>query len=358
MERLKALHRWVGIAIAIVLIYLSITGLMIQTIDLKLVFQHVEQVDPDIRGILERQGGEFKILAAADKTAQAMPAALDMGAALQGVVKSARAALGSAGLRFVELRMLDGKLVGNVQTAQWNASFDGVTGALLNHSPALPLAPVTSIDRLRYRIKEFHRMTVYGNWALWINMIAGLALFVMIISGVTLYLRMWSERKKQGLFSFIWVGGQGKQDDWKRAVHRWVGLSAAIFLLVAAFSGEWLAYESLVFGNRMQNAMQQRRAAIGLNGPGSSSAGGPNGPGANALGGNGNSLGQSLNDADIPAMLDMTLNAERQATNGAPIKAVRIRAFNNSQQGVVIAGEGNDTKQFSFNAKTGVTSEQ
>ena len=354
MDKPKTVHRVTGSIILIVLIYLSITGLMMQAIDLGQIFtKHIEPADPDVVGMLQRQGGEFKILSKADETAQALPANLDVNVAITGVVQAARASLGDAPLRCVEIRMFDGKLVGNVQTAQVNASFDGATGSLLNMSMVPPLPQVNPIDRLRYRIKEFHRMTIYGNWALWINIFVGLALFSMVITGVSLYLRMWGERRKHGPSGFFWVGGQGKQEDWKRAMHRVVGISTAVFLLVVVFSGEWLAYESLVFGYRMQNAMQQRRAATGPNRTGQNGPR-PNGPaGAGGPGGNSNFQPQLLKDADVPAFLNVTLNSERQAANGAPIKAIRIRAFGNVEQGVVIAGDGSDVRQFSFNAKTG-----
>ncbi len=341
MEKLRSSHRIAGIIVLTVLVYLSITGLMVQSIDLRQIFlTHTEPVDPDIQSMLERQGGEFNILTPADKFAQALPSTLDANAALDSVVKSARATLGAAPLRFVELRMFAGRLIGSVQTSQLNASYDVATGSLLRQSPVQPLRPVTSIDRLRYQIKAYHRLTVLGNWALWINVVAGVVLFIMIFTGIALYLRMWRERKRQGLSGFVWVGGQGKKDDWKRAVHRWVGLSAAVFLLVVAFSGEWLAYESLVFGYRMQHAAELRRAAAGPNGPA-------------APGGNRTNTPQLLKDADIPALLGVTLNADQQAAGGAPIKAIRIRAFGNVQHGVVVAGDGGDTRQLTFNARTG-----
>jgi uncharacterized iron-regulated membrane protein len=347
MIRLKVVHRITGIIIMIVLIYLSVTGLMMQGIDLgQIMFRHVDPVDPDIVSMVARQGGEFRVLSADDKTAQALPASLDANAAIQNAVKSMRASLGAAPLRYVEVRMFNGKLVGNVQTAQLNATFDGETGALLNMSPVTPLPEVTSIDRLRYRIKEFHRMTIYGNWALWINIVAGLSLFLMIVTGVSLYLRMWSERRKQGLSGLIWVGGEGKKEDWKRAMHRGVGLTIALFLLVVAFSGEWLAYESLVFGYHIQHAMQQRMARMSANGTGQNS------PRPDRAVGNRVSEPQLLKDAEIPALLGVTLNSARHA-GAEQVKAIRIRAFGNVQQGVVISGDGDNTQQLSFNATTG-----
>jgi uncharacterized iron-regulated membrane protein len=354
LEKLRTTHRVAGIIILTVLIYLSVTGLMIQSIDLRLVFMHKQQVDPDIRALLERQGGEFSILTAADKSAEALPANLDMNAKLQKILQSARTTLGDAPMRYVEFRMLNGTLVGNVQTQQQRASFDGTTGALLEQAQVPPLDPVTPLDALRYRIKEFHRMTIFGNWALWINIIVGLALIVMVITGVNLYFRMLRERKDQGCSGLFWVGGTGKQDDWKRSMHRGVGLSAAVFLLVIAGSGEWLAYESLVFGFRMDRAMQQRRASTGQNGTGNNAAG-PNGapPNGARTTGPGGIQSQLLNDANIPGMLQMTLNKEQQAANGAPLKVIRIRDFGGVPQGVVVTGDGRDTKQVVFNARTG-----
>jgi len=347
MERLKAVHRTAGIMIAIVLIYLSITGLTLQLIDLRLIFTHAPLTDPDMMSMLELQGGDSEVFTPADKTAQVLPPNVDVNAALAVTLKSARATLGNGSLRYLDFRMLDGKLVATMQTQQFTASYDGASGALLHQEP-VSQTKVSANSGLRYRLKEFHRMTIYGNWALWINVIVGIALFAMVITGVNLYLRMWGERRKQGLSTFIWVGGEGKQDDWKRAVHRWIGLMAAIFLLVVAFSGEWLAYESLVFGYRMQHSMQQRGGDISAARPGGTSDSGTKGSG----GGQNNQI-QLLNDADLPAMLTTTIAAERHAANGAPIKAVRIRAFNNGQQGVVVVGEGNRTKQLAFNAKTG-----
>jgi uncharacterized iron-regulated membrane protein len=365
MEKLRTTHRLCGITILIVLIYLSITGLMMQSIDLYQIFTtHKEPVDPDIVGNLVRQGGEFTILAPSDKNAPVLPLPSNIYASIQTVLHSVRTALGNDPLRYVEFRMNGSRLIGIVETQKVNASVDAVTGAFLQMSLVPPAPSVTRLDRLRYRIKEFHRMTIYGNWALWINVVVGLALFAMIITGTCLYVKMWSERRKQGLSGFFWVGGKRAQDDWKRAMHRAIGITAAIFLLVVAFSGEWLAYESLVFGIRMDRAMQQRRAGQGLNAPGAQDGRAANAPGRNGAGANGgraNGAGPNgqrnappmLQDADIPGLLQATLSATQQYTNGAPLKVIRIRAFGNVSQGVVIAGDGNDTKQYSFNAKTG-----
>ena len=541
MSKLKAVHRVMGSIILIVLIYLSVTGLMMQGIDLSQIMRGEQPVDPDLAGAAPA-GGSANILTSADKTASALPTGLDIGAAVQSTVNSGRAVVGTAPLGFVDLRMQDGKVVGTVQTALQTATLDEATGSLVSLKLVPQAQVVTPLDRFRYKIKEYHRMTIFGPaWVLWINLVTGVVLFLMAITGLWLYLTMWASRKKQGNRQFFWVGGEGKQEDWKRAVHRWVGFSAAAFLLVVAFSGVWLGYESLVFGYRMGRTLQLRRAGQGPNGPGGPGANGPssnapgsdkdfkpgdqgangappnttagnlvasggqapnrptakaaapdgkvpggagtlsprdtsqgqkgmrpnsprgdgqgpngmspngprgdnegpkgmgpngprgdgqgpkglglNGPRGDGQGPNGkvpsgpqvadqgankqgtnraasvgpavvgqnpnrsasinpapngagptapgpNGAGQGgpggpggpgggrnsqrlLNDAELPALVSTTWNAAQQAVKGAPIKAIRIRAQGNNPQGVVIAGDGSDTKQLIFNARTG-----
>jgi uncharacterized iron-regulated membrane protein len=449
MNKLKTLHRVTGAIIMIVLIYLSVTGLMMQGIDLSQIMRGEQPVDPDLaRGT--PTAGSPNILTSADKSALSLPAGLDVNAGIQSTVKSGRDAVGNAPLGFVDLRMQNGKLVGMIQSALLTASVDEKTGWLLKLEPVLQAQTVTPLDRTRYRIKEYHRMTIFGHtWLLGINLIVGVALFLMVISGVWLYLTMWSARRKLGDRRFVWVGGTRRLEDWKRAAHRWTGIIAAILLLVISFSGVWLAYESLVFGYRMQRNMSMMRPGQGpgrpagpgpgFNGQGpkesnsvepaanakpantsapaqvaangqtpsrqatvnaprpegqganSKGSGGPNGPtgrlngprsdgqgpsaqadsnvpaqkepstkgsgpgdlGANGSGPEGDRNQRLLSDDELPALVTTTWNAAKQAVNGAPIKALRIRAQGNNPQGIVIAGNGDATKQLVFNARTG-----
>ena len=346
MEKLKAVHRISGITVLIVLLYLAVTGLVIQAIDLRLIFTHAPLTDPDMMTMMETPGGGYQILTVPDLTAQALPADVDVNAMLQKVLQSAPLALGNAPLRFVEFRMVGGKPVGQVQTKQENVSFDGATGALIQRAPVPP--PAAPGNRsLRYKFKEWHRLTIIGNYAPSINVLVGLLLFVMVVTGVPFYFKLLKERKQSGPSGFFWAG-KGTQEEWKRAMHRGVGLVGAIFLLVVAFSGVWLAYESAYLGIHMAMAAQQRKAAAPANAPG------PNGPAAGAPAANRVAV-QTLKIEDLPAELRVTLDAERAALNGAPIKVIRIRTYQNHVQGVVVTGEGNDTSQLVYNAQTGLT---
>jgi uncharacterized iron-regulated membrane protein len=82
----------------------------------------------------------------------------------------------------------------------------------------------------------------------------------MIITGVTLYFKMLAARRRAGKSGLFWADA-GTQEDWKRAVHRGLGLVSAAFLAVVAFSGLWLAYESLYFGFYMGSAQQRAEQA-------------------------------------------------------------------------------------------------
>ena len=345
MEKLKAVHRISGITVLIVLLYLAVTGLMIQAIDLRLILTHAPLTDPDMMTMLETPGGGYQILTVADLTAQALPADVDVNAMLQKVLQSAPLALGDSPLRYVEFRMSGGKPVGQVQTRQENASFDGATGALIQRAPVPP--PAAPGNRsLRYKLKEYHRLTILGNYAPSINVFVGFVLFVMVVTGVPLYFKMLQERKKSGPSGLFWAG-TGTKEEWKRSMHRGVGLVAAIFLLVIAFSGVWLAYESAYLGVHMQMAINQRKAAAGAN------PAGANGAAATSPAPN-RAAAQTLKIEDLPAEMRVTLDAARAELHGAPIKAVRLRIYQNHVQGVVVAGEGNDTSQLVYNAQTGL----
>jgi len=93
----------------------------------------------------------------------------------------------------------------------------------------------------------------------------------------------------------------------------------------------------MVFGYRMQRNMQMRGSGMGANGPG----------------GNRNNQPRLLRDDDLPDLVTTTWTAAQKAVNGAPIKAIRIRAMGNAPQGVVLTGIGSGTHQLVFNARTG-----
>jgi uncharacterized iron-regulated membrane protein len=314
-----------------------------------------------------------------------------------------------------------------------------------------------------------HRMTVFGNYALFINVIVGVGLGVLIITGLIIYFKMLSGRSKSRLSSPFWSGG-----GWWRTWHRRISVVAAVFLMVVTLSGLWLAYESLYFGFYMGSAQQRAEAQafaavqrprsaalprgvrldplseeaepgrlasmqhdIGLSygemvkvkavaddsvkknlelhrpgveaqemrgktmslhqedadaimavltdderpkfqawrdaqllglpvvaggqggqqrTGGQAGQGGPQGQAGPGGGGGSGPVDTSspLKDAELPGMMQVTLDAERSDVGRVPIKVVRLRYYAGMPQGVVVTG-GDTTKQMVFNAKTGRT---
>jgi uncharacterized iron-regulated membrane protein len=381
MKKLKAVHRTVGMIAMIFLMYLATTGLLIQAVDLRTLFHHSPATDPNTEAMREGfdGAGDYPVIVSTDYLAAALPANADLDAMMQRIVQSARATLGDEPFRYVELRMIDSKPVGQVSTTTSLTSFDGATGQLIQQGP-LPriLAGGVTVPSLRNDFKGAHRsLGVLGyiplvgpyirKYALYINMVNGLVLIVMIVTGIWTYFKLFNVRRKQGLGSGpFWVAG-----NWKRTMHRWIGITASLFILIAACSGEWLSYESLYYGQQLA-AMRQQNPQPGQ-APGDRSANRPQGgpsqanvapagatqanhsqPGGQAAeGGFRQSPLTPLKDAEIPWMTQVTLSAARQKTKNAPIRVIRLRNYSYYPQGIVVTG-GNDTRQLVFNAATGV----
>jgi len=323
MQYFRTAHRIAATLIVIVTLYLSVTGLMIQGVDLRTLFHHAPASDPNIMAIRESFDGpaDYQVIGVPDYTAPALQASADLNFMLQTVMRSARATLGDRPVRYVELRMLDGKPAGQVESEGEYVLFDGLTGQLLSRGSSRSGEQRT--PSIRNNIKWYHRMTIFGNWVLFINVMVGIGLVVMILTGIALYWKMWRTRKQIGSSGLFWVGG-----DWKRAMHRGVGFVAAAFLLVVALSGTWLAYESLYLGFYMHRMAQLHTS--------------PN-----------KDVSSPLKDSELPRMLQVTLDSEQSKKRASPIKVVRLRYYAGMPQGVVVAGTGDDTRQLVFNAATG-----
>jgi uncharacterized iron-regulated membrane protein len=249
------------VVIVIVTLYLSATGTMIQLVDLRSIFTHAPADDPNVEAMREAADGpgNYAVISPKDYTAPALPQGVDLQGLLSRVMQSARMTVGGIPLRYVELRMAGGKPVGIVESAGRLAQFDAITGQIISAGPPpRPTAPPVSQfhQSTRNMFKVLHRMTLFGNYALFINVIVGVGLITMIVTGLVMYFKMLAARRKSGPSGLFWVG-EGTNEDWKRAVHRGLGLVSAAFLMVVALSGLWLAYESLYLGFYMGSATQR-----------------------------------------------------------------------------------------------------
>lgn len=321
-------HRWLSICAVVVCLYLGATGSLIEMIDLRGLLTHASPYDANMqamRGDINGPG-DYAVIGPMDYHAQTLSG--DVAAMMQTTARAAQAAAGAVPLRYVELRMVDGRAVGVAQLdgpararQRPLLAFDPATGAPLP-LPALSGKNEEPRDALRVQVKSLHRMTTFGNGALWINIVIGPALIALIVTGVWVYVRQYRARARMGRKALFW-----QAQDWWRTLHRAFSVACALFLLVLALSGTWLAVESLVFGMRMDTQMAQRKASI-VDGFGTISA------------------------DDTAPWAKTTLAAYGAEHPGALPRLLRLRTYGGYGQGVVVSGES-DAGQLVYNARTG-----
>ncbi len=333
---MRPIHRIVGTIILVFTLYFGVTGSTVQLIDLRTIASHAAATDPDMLAIRESIDGtpNYAVIEPTDYAAAALPEGFDFNSALSRVLKSARLSVGdSAPLKFLELRVVDGKPVGLVQVGDpvgdHIVRFDLATGGSLPSVPELPRGRQT--PSLRGKAKSWHRLNALGDPNVWLNALVGIGLFVMIVTGLVMYFQLLRARRRAGLNAIFWSAG-----GWWRSLHRWVSIVAALFLMVVSVTGTLLSIDTL--------ALWIYRY---IHAPPGSSLGHLPFP----IGMDGD-FSTPLPDAKLPRMLETTLSAYRSTHGTTPIKVLRLRYFGGMPQGVLITG-GDDTQQLVFNADTG-----
>ncbi|MRW91463.1 hypothetical protein GJ699_15835 [Duganella sp. FT80W] len=340
--KLLNVHRWISIAVVLVSLYLSVTGTLIQLVDLKGLLLGSSPYDENLqamRGDLNGPG-DYAMIGPADYLAAPLPADLDYPAMFGKALAATRAAAGDTPLRYLELRQDQGRLLAIAQLAQPVAVAPGerepayatlvldvVSGQPLPGVQA-PRHNMESQQSLRIVVKSLHRMTTFGNNALWINVVVGTGLMVLIVTGVWIYVKQYRSRAALGRKALFW-----KAQDWWRTLHRSISVACAVFLMVVTVSGLWLAVESLSFGYYISAQIAQAQAS-----------GRPPMMRRDAM--------QPLPDAQVAQMARMTIEAYRRNHPDVAPRALRLRVFANYAQGVVISGEG-EARQLVYNADSG-----
>jgi uncharacterized iron-regulated membrane protein len=228
-------------------------------------------------------------------------------------------------MSFVELRMADGKPVGQVGSSGRVLRFDALTGAMLvgpESAPSIKLPPQGNQGAVRNQVKGFHRLSLLGNYGQLFFVLVALTMSAMVITGLILYFQLLRARARMRRPGLYWSAG-----GWWRNLHRAVAISASLFLAVVVFSG---TIEAINSGGTASYRITHNGQRPGLTADASS----------------------PLRDSELSPMLHTTLTAYRAASADAPIKILRLRVFAGMPQGIVVRG-GDDVHQFSFNAVTG-----
>jgi uncharacterized iron-regulated membrane protein len=322
---MRTLHRYLAVFAVVFALYVGSTGTLIQLLDLRALLGHAPATDPTMRAIREGHDGpqNFQVLVESDFAAASLPADFDYPAALETVLRSDRSAAAGAPISFLELRVVEGRPVGQISSRGRLLRFDAVSGAMLvgpDTAPPVSLPPGGNQPSLRNTVKAIHRMTAFGDWATLVFAVIALSLCAMVITGLVLYFRLLSARARTGRPGLFWSAGGG----W-RSLHRAVAIVAGAFLLIVTLSGTFEALGSL--GVSFYRVTHHGR------------------PGLTA------DVSSPLSDAELASMLRTTLRAYTAVRPATPIKVLRLRYFAGMPQGVIVSG-GGDTAQYAFNAAT------
>ena len=373
----RPVHRTIGTIILLFTLYFAVTGTMIQLVDLRAIFSHAPATDPEMVQVREGINGptNYVVIQATDYAAAPLPDTFDFNRALATLLPAAHEAAGDGTtLNFVELREVGGKPIGVVRAGDKTLRFDATTGqplanagagrggggagagggrgtgggrgagaggaaagaggAVAGRTAGGGAAGATGGGQGQQRslhstFKTWHRLMGIGNWFAFFNTLVAIGLFAMIVTGLVLYFQLLRTRSRAGLNSLLWFSG-----GWWRSVHRGVAVVASIFLLVVSASGTLLAIDA--FGLGLYQVTHKDAGKYARFPPGAV-----------------DDFSSPLADDKLPAMLQTTLSAGRGTAGASPIKAIRLRYFNGIPQGILIAGNGDDTAQLVFNADTG-----
>jgi len=327
---MRNFHRICAILVSLGLAYIAVTGIWMQVLDLNATIGGKPYDDPTVVSINEGYRGEenYAVAKTADFKAQLLPAGLDYSTALGTVLKGFHATAQGVPPRFVELRVVDGKVVGRVQGGETITSFDTASGQNIGAMPALG-------DRdhvppsLRQTIKQWHRMAGLGMLlGPVIDLLFGLGFLALLLTGYVMYWRLIKVRRKIGKPSPFWsAGGQ------MRTLHRGVSLGASIFLVMVALSGTWIAFESAYMSISFMRPSSVAGYSVGKLG---------------VIGDQSSPLG----DAQVQQMAKATLAAWQRDRPGQGIRVLRLRSFGAMRQGVVIDGS-REPQQVAYNATSG-----
>lgn len=324
MQQLRSIHRMVTVPIVLFTLFLAVTGIIIQVIDLDVILTHAPADNVNVRSMREAFDGPgaYQVRHTQDYLAPSLPAGFDYTAALTRDLPSLRKAAGHTPLSFVEFRMEGGHPAAVAGMGAGHVAVDAASGIVTAHT-AKDIVESQSPESDRNTWKHLHRMTTFGNGALIINVLVSLGLVILIVTGLWIYVKLARQRRRIGKSIVYWSAG----GTW-RSLHRVISLVAALWLVVVTLSGAWLAVESLGLAvTMMTHAPGKGRMA-------------PPAP-------------TPVADQELPAMLRATLAAATRDAPGEAITVLRLRHYGPYAQGVVVTAGEEQSRQLVYNTATG-----
>ena len=277
------MHRALSLMAAVVLLYIGVTGTAIQTLDLVALLGGADETNPTMQSINEGKFGNdgFSAVLESDWGAGALPADVDVLGALRRGLAAFHDTVPAGHPVYVELRASglrplvqvgyvdpsarpDPHLMGPKIAV---AAFDPTSGAT---AEALSPRSATPPPSMRQSLKEWHRFwTLRDVPGVYVVFVSGLAMCVLIYTGLVMYFRLLRQRRKTGRGNLFWMAGEKL-----RSLHRVVSAMAAMLLVLVAASGTWLGFESSwhtfidrpvpVAPTRLEDAQAARIASVGI----------------------------------------------------------------------------------------------
>ena len=409
VKSIRPVHRILGSILCLFTLYFGTTGSLVQISDLRAIASHAAATDPEMMAIRESLDGtgNFIVIAPTDYAADALPQGYDFNAALSTVISAARSSAGAnTPLKYVELRMVDGKPIGLVQTpapagapgaggaraggqnggpgngqnagpggggpggsgpgggGQGQGPNGGGPGGGQGRGPGGgrggqgggPGGPPTRLIRVDPATGAIlpnppaaprrggQTPSEHAKLKAWhrLNAFGDQNLWLNTLVGI-------------GLFGMI-ITGLVLYFQLLRARRR-AGLNAIFWSAGGWWRSlhRWVSIVAAIFllvvsisGTLLSIDSWALWIYRDIHKP------------ANFTGGNlpfppgmGQDESSPLQDAQLPAMLSTTLSAYHSAQNDTPIKVLRLRYFAGMPQGVIISGAGDDARQLVYNATTG-----
>ncbi len=313
----------VTVPIVLFTLFLAVTGIIIQVIDLDVILTHAPADNVNVRSMREAFDGPgaYQVRHTQDYLAPALPSGFAYSDALARNLPVLRKAAAGAPFSFLEFRMADGHPVAVAGVGEGHIAVDAAS-ATVTAQTGKDEVESQSPDSQRNDWKHLHRMTSFGDGALIINVLVSAGLLTLIVTGLWIYVTLAKQRRKIKKPILYWSAG----GTW-RALHRTVSLFAAVWLVVVTLSGAWLAVESLGLAINMHRHP-----------PGPRKAPPPPTP---------------LTDAEFPAMLKATLAAANRDAPGEAVKVLRLRHYGPYAQGVVVTAGEENSRQLVYNTANG-----
>ncbi|MFT3905908.1 MAG: PepSY-associated TM helix domain-containing protein [Steroidobacteraceae bacterium] len=301
-ESMRRWHRWVMTVFVLTLSYWSVSGVIMALYD---------ATDATQVWAIEG-GGPGARLTDKAPAAQSVPAPATLASGIDTALRAAaRLPIASVDYRMTgdipRLQLAEANGSRDTELRFYAATGEPMTALVADGNPDAP-QPANVI--LRNTVKMWHRGNVIGLPGQFIGLFTGLALIVLVVTGVWMYLQIWKARRRSGKGAFFWTA---RESLWRR-LHRWISIVSAALILNLAVSGTVLAW-----GEIQLNFFLFYHIGVGPY------------PRPSPL----PPVSASTLPAGIAAMLDITYGAAQQAVPGAAIKSIELVMRDGQPKGIV-----------------------